>query len=194
MSNRALRRFCALITGLQARRKSSHHQMAYPSLVYLLMPIVLASCSQQFAVSVNNQAVFDPNNRLPSGEALNADLQGCINLAMRQQMVTDPSQLNVLSCANSEIDSLDNIGQLLSLRFLDLGGNSISNITPLETLQLLGGLNLAGNEINDIAVLFNLQSLVSVSLEGNNNIPCSQISALRTKLGANFTEPEGCRN
>ena len=194
MSNRALDRFYSLISTPISRTKRHLSRRLSYGLVLLLAPVVLASCSQQIAVSVNNRAVFDPNNRLPSGEALNPDLQGCINLAMRQQLVTDPSQLSVLSCANSEVDSLDNIGQLISLRFLDLGGNSISNITPLETLQLLGGLNLAGNEINDIAVLFNLKSLVSVSLEGNNNIPCSQIAALRSKLGNNFTEPQGCRN
>lgn len=194
MSNRALHKITALFSGPALHNTSARSRTRRPTLFLLFLPLAVVSCSQQFAVSVNNQAVFDPNNRLPSGEALNADLQGCINLAMRQQDVTDPSQLTVLSCASSEIDSLVNIGQLLSLRFLDLSGNSISNITPLESLQLLGGLNLAGNQIMDIAVLFNLSSLVSVSLDGNNNIPCSQIAALKAKLANNFTEPQLCRD
>jgi Leucine-rich repeat (LRR) protein len=194
MSNSALCSFYRHLSILMPRyRRFSFGTLAFLR-VLLLLPLLTVSCSQQLAVSVNNRAVFDPNNRLPSGEALNADLQGCINLAMRQQLVTDPAQLSVLSCANSEIDSLENVGQLLSLRFLDLSGNSISNITPLETLQVLGGLNLANNEIMDIAVLLNLKSLVSVSLAGNNNIPCSQIAALRAKLKNQFTEPQSCRN
>lgn len=164
---------------------------------YLSMLLVLAmttACSQQFAVSVNNKAVFDPNSRLPSNEAVNANLQGCINLAMRQQLVDQPSQLSVLSCANSEITALDNIGQLSSLRFLDLGDNNIVNVTPLENLTMLGGLNLANNDITDINPLINLRSLVSVSLEGNNNIPCSQLQLLENRLKENLTKPSNCEN
>ena len=193
MSNSGLERIFAPFQRLELRIKHISGRGCKLAQV-LLLTSVLGACSQQIAVSVNNQAVFDPNQRLPSGEALNPDLQGCINLSMRQQLVTDPAQLNVLSCANSDIDSLINIGKLVSLRFLDLGGNSISNITPLETLQILGGLNLANNQITDISVLFNLRSLVSVSLDGNNNIPCTQINALKTKLGTNFTPPQRCKN
>lgn len=160
----------------------------------LLALAAVSACSQQFAVSVNNQAVFDPNSRLPSGEAVNANLQGCINLAMRQQLVDAPSQLSVLSCANSEITALDNIGQLSSLRFLDLGDNKIVNVTPLENLTMLGGLNLANNAITDINPLINLRSLVSVSLEGNNNIPCSQLRLLESRLKDNLTKPNACED
>jgi Leucine-rich repeat (LRR) protein len=194
MSSSALQRIYSPLNRLRRRLEPAGGRGFSLALVLGFLSLGLSACSQQLAISVNNNAVFDPNNRLPSGEAINPDLQGCINLAMRQQLMTDPAQLSVLSCADSEIDSLDNIGLLVSLRFLDLGGNSISNITPLETLQVLGGLNLADNEINDIAVLFNLKSLVSVSLAGNNNIPCSQIAALKVKLGTNFTPPQACKN
>jgi Leucine-rich repeat (LRR) protein len=194
MSSNALHRIYSSSIRLRLGLERAGGRPPYQGLALGLLSLAAVACSQQIAVSVNNSAVFDPNNRLPSREAINPDLQGCINLALRQQLVTDPAQLSVLSCANSEVDSLDNVGQLISLRFLDLGGNSISNITPLETLQVLGGLNLANNEINDIAVLFNLKSLVSVSLDGNDNIPCSQIADLKAKLGSNFTAPQGCKN
>ncbi len=160
----------------------------------VLLGLVLASCNQSYSVSINNQPVYDPTGRSINNEVSDADLQGCINLAMQQQRVDYPMELTVLSCANSQIRALDNIGQLASLRFLDLGNNSISNITPLEELPTLGGLNLANNAITDISPLLNMQSLASVSLFGNNNIPCDQLSALRTRLGNNLTAPERCRN
>lgn len=160
----------------------------------LLSSLLLSACSQQYTVSVNSQAVFDPNERLPTNQTVNPDLQGCINLAMRQQLVERPAQLSVLSCSNSQVNSLVNIGQLSQLRFLDLGSNEISNITPLENLTLLGGLNLNDNVIRDINVLINLPSLVSVSLEGNNAIPCAQLTTLRNRLGENLTAPNSCRN
>ena len=57
-----------------------------------------------------------------------------------------------LSCANSEIQKSDNIGLLSRLRFLDVSGNQITNITPLEALPDLSGINLANNQIVEIAL------------------------------------------
>lgn len=158
----------------------------------LLLAMVLASCARPFTVSVNNQAVYDPSGRIDREAIADADLQGCVNLAMRQQNVTTPDQLTVLSCADSEVDNLDNISQLRQLRFLDLGNNLISNITPLETMTELGGLNLANNRIYDIRPLFALPSLSAVSLLGNDNIPCEQLNQLRERLSNNLTSPNNC--
>ena len=155
---------------------------------------VLIACSQDYTISVNDQAVYDPLGRLITDEVVDADLQGCINLALRQQDLSSPAELTVLSCANSEIRVLDNIGRLVQLRFLDLGNNNISNITPLEDLPVLGGLNLMNNAIIDIAPLFNLPGLVSVSLLGNDQIPCTQLERLSARLGDNLTPPRSCRN
>jgi Leucine-rich repeat (LRR) protein len=156
--------------------------------------VLCVSCSQTFTVSVNDQAVYDPTGRLISGEVIDADLQGCINLAMRQQDIQILSELTILSCSNSEVQELENIGRLVQLRFLDLGNNNISNITPLEDLIFLGGLNLMNNVITDITPLLNIAGLVSVSLLGNNNIPCNQIESLAEKLGDNLTPPETCND
>ncbi len=154
----------------------------------------MLSCSQEFTVSVNNQAVFDPGGRLFTGALSDPDLQGCVNIAMQQQGLQDASLLQVLSCASSEIDTLENIAQLSQLRFLDLGNNNIRNITPLAELGVLGGLNLMNNSVNDVAVLINMATLVSVNLLGNNDIPCKQLQTLAQRLGSNLTSPERCRN
>jgi Leucine-rich repeat (LRR) protein len=156
--------------------------------------LLTMSCSQQFTVSVNNQALFDPAGRLISNEVTDPDLQGCINLAIEQQNIRSALELTVLSCADSEVNDLNNIGQLTQLRFLDLANNQISNITPLENLQELGGLNLMNNAILDITPLLTINSLTSVSLIGNQDIPCSQLQLLREKLGDNLSEPISCNN
>lgn len=164
------------------------------ALVAFILSCILSACSQPLAVSVNNRAVYDPGGRLLGDEVLDADLQGCINLSLRQQGLDNPAQLNVLSCANAEIRELDNIGQLTQLRFLDLGNNLITNVTPLENLRQLSGLNLAGNQINDVSPLMNMPSLTSVILEGNVNIPCDQLDDLRQRLGDKLVEPTTCSN
>jgi len=159
------------------------------SLIYLS----LAACETPFTVSVNDQSVYDPDGRLASQVVVDADLQGCINLALRQQQLSDVADLTVLSCANAQIAELDNIGQLRGLRFLDVSNNNISNITPLEELTQLGGLNLVNNRIIDVSALLNIPTLATVSLLGNNNIPCEQLRLLQDRLGENLTPPTTCK-
>ena len=157
------------------------------------LTVLLLGCSQPLTVSINNQAVYDPSGRLIGSEVIDADLQGCINLAMQQQNLDSASELTVLSCANSEITNLENIGQLTRVRFLDLSNNNVSNLTPLEELPNVSGLSLTNNQITDIAPLLNVRSLTSVSLLGNNGIPCEQLERLRQRLGTNLTAPQSCR-
>ena len=152
----------------------------------------LAACTQPIAISINNRAVYDPQGRFLENETLDADLQGCINLSLRQQNLSNPSEITALSCANSEIQTLDNIGLLSRLRFLDVSGNQITNITPLEALQELSGINLANNQIVEIGPLFNLPSLTSVLLQGNSAIPCTQLRSLKQKLKRTFGLPSRC--
>ena len=164
------------------------------SLLCLLAVLaILSQCSQQFTVSVNNQAVFDPGGRLLDQQTIDSNLQGCINLAVRQQKLIGAIELTILSCANSQVSVLDNLQQLARLRFLDLANNSISNLTPLEQLGQLSGLNLVNNVITDISALFNIASLTSVSLSGNPGIDCGQLDALEDKLGDKLTRPTSCR-
>ena len=151
-----------------------------------------SACTQPIAISINNRAVYDPKGRLLENETLDADLQGCINLSLRQQNLSNPSEITTLSCANSEIQNLDNIGLLSRLRFLDVSGNQITNITPLEALPELSGINLANNQIVEIGPLFNLPSLTNVLLEGNSAIPCTQLRTLEQKLERTFSLPSRC--
>ncbi len=160
----------------------------------LSLLLLASSCSQQFTVSLNDQAVYDPGGRLMNGQLSDPNLQGCANYALSQQGLSSLEQIPVLSCADSEVRTLENIDQLSRLRFLDLGNNSISNITPLEALNQLSGINLTNNEIRDASPLLNIPTLNSANLQGNPQIPCEQLEALREKLGENLLAPQSCRN
>ncbi len=153
-----------------------------------------AACGQNYSVSVNDRAVFDPTGRLPSGEVVDANLQGCINFALAQQSTNGAgaAELPVLACPGSEVATLEGIGLLSGLRFLDLGGNNIGNVTPLEDLPLLSALNLAENPFTDAGPLLNIANLSSLNLRGNERIPCPQIAALRQRLGDNLLAPANC--
>ncbi len=165
---------------------------ARSTLASVLAVLAISACSSPYTISVNNNAVFDPQDRLYTGEVRNADLQGCINFALTQQKLKSSEELQVLACANSEVTELTNIANLTELRFLDLGSNRISNLAPLERLRKLSGLNLSNNQVKDISPLLRIATLRSLSLIGNNQIPCDDVALLENKLGANFTAPESC--
>ena len=156
--------------------------------------VLISACSQNYTVSVNNQAVFDPTGRLFNGDLADPDLQGCVNIAMQQQNMQNAELLRVLSCGSSEVETVEAIEQLAKLRFLDLSNNFIRDLAPLQDLRLLGGLNLMNNEITDIGPLLNMTNLASVNLVGNNDIPCQQLLALEGRLGSNLSRPDSCRN
>ena len=156
--------------------------------------ITATACSQKFTISLNDQAVYDPDGRLLSSQLSDPNLQGCANYALSQQELMGIDQLPVLSCADSEVRTIENIGQLSRLRFLDLGNNNISNITPLEQLNQLSGINLANNPIRDASPLLNIPALNSANLLGNFEIPCEQLQILREKLGDNLQASSSCRN
>lgn len=173
---------------------SKTHNNRNPRIFVLFaLALLMMQCSQQFAVSVNNQSVFDPNRRLRGAQVVDANLQGCINIAMRQQAVDDIADLRILSCANSEVVSLDNIQQFRQLRFLDLGNNSIVDLSPLQALNELSGLNLMNNLISDISPLLGIASLTSLSVAGNNAIGCDQLDVFETRMGENLSRPIICQ-
>ena len=162
----------------------------------LLLPVIstVTACSTQFAVTVNEQTVYDPRLQEGSVAVTDANLQGCINLTLRQQRIADARELTVISCASSEVVSLNGLSQLEQLRFIDLADNQVSDLLPLSRLTRLSGLSIPNNRIRDISPLFDMQSLTAVILTGNNEIPCGQLDLLEEKLQSNLTRPDRCEN
>lgn len=154
----------------------------------------LAGCNRQYVVTVNNQSVYDP--RVPAGllQLRDPDLQGCVNLALVQQNISDSASLGVLSCAYANVTDLRGIEQFQNLRFLDLAGNNITDLQPLSSLPQLSGLSIPDNPLTDISPLFDMNSLTAVILSGNEQLACGQLDLLEQRLGANLTRPLTCEN
>ena len=160
----------------------------------ILLAAAITGCNRQYVVTVNNQSVYDP--RIPQGllQLSDPDLQGCVNLALTQQNISNPSELGVLSCANANVTDLRGIEQFRNLRFLDLAANNISDLQPLASLSQLTGLSIPSNPLTDISPLLEMENLTAVILTGNDQLPCSQLNRLEQRLGRNLTRPAGCQN
>ena len=91
--------------------------------VAVVSALTLVNGCSTYTLSVNNQPLYDPDDKLYTGEIKNADLQGCINIAMKQQNVDTSTELTILSCANSEISQNNAFRE--NLVFVDnLSGNT----------------------------------------------------------------------
>jgi Leucine-rich repeat (LRR) protein len=154
--------------------------------------IALGSCSRQFSVTLNEQSLYDPRMTTTSLPVADADLQGCLNLALRQRGLENPVDLNVLYCANANVADLEGIEQYTNLRFLDLANNSISNLQPLAGMDQLSGISIPNNPLSDISILLIMPNITSAILSGNNGIPCRQLNILQQRLGENLTRPASC--
>lgn len=154
--------------------------------------LALSACSQQFAVSINDQTVFDPRPGAAQYRFADAGLQACVNFAL-QQPGSSFDTLALLSCPGWEIEDIEGIGALTALQFLDVSNNSISSLAPLSALPRLSGLSAADNQITDIAPLFSLNSLASAVLTGNDGILCRQLDTLQERLERNLGRPADCR-
>jgi Leucine-rich repeat (LRR) protein len=158
----------------------------------IILALALISGCNTYTLSLNNQPLYDPGNRLYTGEIKNADLQGCINFAIKQQNVKTSSELTILSCANSEISAVSDLTRLNQLRFLNLGNNKITDLKPLKQLRYLNGLNISNNSIKDIKPLLGLPSLITLNLIGNNEISCISIQKMTSKISRGLLKPERC--
>ncbi len=168
----------------------TRHRIA---LVVVLFVLSCSSCSQRFAVTLNNQTLYDPRVNPAAQHFADPGLQGCINFAL-QQPDTTLETLKVLTCPGWEIEILDGITQLTALQFLDLSDNRISSLAPLQPLRNLSSISIVNNRVTDIAPLLSMVTLTSATLSGNDNIQCSQLDVLSGKLGQNLRRPADCRD
>ncbi|CAL6009579.1 Conserved_hypothetical protein [Hexamita inflata] len=101
----------------------------------------------------------------------------CINVSFESALTT-VTKLSVVEC---ELESIQGIGQMKQLQFLDLSKNKLKNIDELQQLTNLTNLNLSFNSICNISVLQYLISLQNLSLQNNKIIfiqPVCQLPSL----------------
>lgn len=175
----------AILTRL---RKNYYHPMKlrlFP-LLFPALGVLAGACSGPYTVTLNEAVVYSPNPDRAAGLLEDANLQGCVNQAMRTggNDNEDPASITTLACPDAGIRSLAGIDALVNLEQLDLSGNSISNLAPLSTLNKLRVLSLRNNAISSITPLMSLPILRFVQLQGNEGIPCRQLDNLQEKIGS----------
>ena len=82
-----------------------------------------------------------------------------------------------LSARSSGIISLEGLQYAVNLKYLDLCGNAIEDLTPIRDLREIEVLNLSKNMLRDIQALREFRQLLRLDIS-RNNLYTMDISAL----------------
>ena len=110
-----------------------------------------------------------------------------LEAAVREALDLDASQpltcqwvasLSWLEATSRDIQSLEGLQNFTGLRGLFLGGNRISDLSPLSALFQIDRLSVYDNQLADLAPLSGLSDLTSLHLERNHVSDLSPLSPL----------------
>ena len=119
-------------------------------------------------------------DRVPDG-ALAAALAEALAAASADEL----NALGALRADRRGVVVLSGLGRATGLREIDLGGNAVSDLAPLEALDGLRRLDLAGNAVEDLWPLAGLADLRRLDLSGNrisDLAPLAGLSGLEALL------------
>ncbi|MFK8048291.1 MAG: hypothetical protein AB8B81_07660 [Halioglobus sp.] len=100
--------------------------------------------------------------------------------------IDDVRELELLYCPGSKIKSLDGIGELSALRFVDLSKNNIKSLAALTNLKQLKNIRLADNPLGSVRALKSMPALKEVSLPNMPDVACTDIRAAVKSLKSNY--------
>ena len=146
-------------------------QMRLRSIKFLLWGVLSLWLLAPAVVSAQVVDIPDPNLRAALAEALNKAPGDAITRAEMETLVQ-------LWASNTDITNLRGIEFAINLTGLALGGNNISDISPLASLTNLHWLDLWRNNISDIPAMPSLTNLRSLNLDNNSISDISPLASL----------------
>lgn len=131
--------------------------------------------------AINKTAVITAYSKIITfpDKALETAIRNEIKKPSGDITVNDVSKIQQLTAYNTDINDLNGIQYLTSLKFLILGNTEISDISPLSSLTKVEFLYLNNNFISDINPLSKMTALSSVSLYGNKIRDLSPLKEMR---------------
>ena len=121
---------------------------------------------------------------LLEGHTTFQDTGGSLDFLLIESLVGLEAATNLQNVAlgGNNISDVSPLANLSKLRYLDLRGNQISDVSPLAHLSKLRHLELKGNQISDLTPLAHLSALRHLDLRGNqisDLTPLAHLSELR---------------
>ena len=156
--------------------------------------ILLAGCENNpYTITLNNNVLYSPTERVQTTHVEDANLQGCINQYFLRNNHEDAEKITILACPSAGIETLAGIRNLPNLEQVDFSDNRITDVSALNALDNLRVLSIRNNDIRNTNPLLDMPLLRFVAMQGNDNIPCRQLDRLAEKIGNTLNRPLNCK-
>ncbi len=157
----------------------------------LMTATALTACTG-YAVSINDNPVYNPPTLLTDFRLPDAALHDCVQQTIEDQQVTEATQLTQLNCSSAGIESLAGLSTFTALRAISLNDNPLEDVAELRTLSRLEVLLLENNQIRSAEPLLSLLRLKEVDLRGNTALECRDARQLADNAEGKVHLPEHC--
>ncbi|MEQ9209978.1 MAG: hypothetical protein RLN96_09085 [Pseudomonadales bacterium] len=137
---------------------------------YLLVFAPLVACAD-YSFNINNNQVYSPPRLFNDYRIADPGLHDCIQQTIFDQKITAPEELEILTCSNAGITSLDGISQFSRLTRINLKSNLIENVDELLQLTYLEDLDISDNPIENCQTLSQLETVVTGRLVHDKSCP-----------------------
>lgn len=137
---------------------------------------LLAGCLSNYAVTLNEQPMYEPPPLFSKFRLHDPALDTCVRQHIRDMRVHQPAELTKLSCTHAGISSLAGLELFDHIEQLQLDDNAISDVSPLAAIPRLKQLSLARNSVRNASALKVLINLDQLDLDGNQSLDCSGLA------------------
>lgn len=157
-----------------------------------LSAALLSACSG-YAVTINNNPVYNPPALFTDFRLVDGALHDCVQQTIEDQQITQASQLTQINCSSAGISTLEGLSAFPALRAISLNDNAITDLSHLKPLSRLEILLLEDNDIRSAEPLLTLLRLEELDLSGNPNLACGDARQLKDNSEGEVVLPEHCR-
>lgn len=168
-----------------------HPPVRLLTLFLVLLCTTFVGC-QRYAVSVNDNRVYEPPALFADYDIRDRHLKSCIQDIIIEDNIRAANQLKRVVCASGDISDLSGLSRFTEIEQLGLAGNSISSITELAKLTSLSHADLSSNNIANFTPLSTLPRLKYLKLSGNSAANCDSIQQEQVTKIEQYVAPEHC--
>ncbi|WP_423896607.1 leucine-rich repeat domain-containing protein [Candidatus Pelagadaptatus aseana] len=162
-------------------------------LALLLITLFSLSACSKYQFTLNETVVHTPPALFTDFQTADKSLQNCLDQTIKDQNITSPQQLTLLSCSHAGIKSLDGLEVFSNLSHVNLGNNQLQRVQALGKMGRIETLLLNDNQLQSAPEILTLPKLQKLDLANNSNLDCGDLRQLQKSYTGDLTIPEQCR-
>lgn len=160
----------------------------------IFLPIAGLSGCAGYAVSFNDNPIYNPPTLFSDYQIADRALQECVQQSIEDQSVTEAAGLTQINCSSAGIASLEGLATFRGLKAINLSDNELQEAGELKSLSRLEIVMLKNNRLESIEPLLGLLRLIELDVRGNDNLSCGDAQQLAEHSEGEVHLPDHCRD